>query len=134
MHIHFVCTGNIYRSRIAEAYLKSKNISKVKASSSGTNAEYYSGKIISSFATNVLREEGLLEYASRKMKQTTREVLNDADLIIFMTKEHYDWAVDSLGYKGDNYEIWDIKDIGSEEIVKSIKANVDSLVNREIYV
>jgi len=30
MIIHFVCTGNIYRSRLAEAYCKSKGVA-VKA-------------------------------------------------------------------------------------------------------
>ena len=26
IHVHFVCTGNAYRSRLAEAYLKAKQL------------------------------------------------------------------------------------------------------------
>lgn len=37
MNIHFVCRGNILRSVIAEAHLKSLNLEGITVISSGTN-------------------------------------------------------------------------------------------------
>jgi protein-tyrosine-phosphatase len=39
MRVHFVCTGNLYRSRMAEAYLRSKAIPGLEVTSSGVLAE-----------------------------------------------------------------------------------------------
>lgn len=37
--IHFVCRGNNFRSRLAEAYLNSKKLPGIKVISSGIEAE-----------------------------------------------------------------------------------------------
>jgi protein-tyrosine-phosphatase len=38
MRVHFICRGNVYRSRIAEAYLKSLELEGLEVLSSGTIA------------------------------------------------------------------------------------------------
>jgi len=44
--IHFVCRGNVYRSVLAEGYLKSKKIKNLEVTSSGINVLERKGEIV----------------------------------------------------------------------------------------
>jgi protein-tyrosine-phosphatase len=64
--IHFICTGNIYRSRIAEAYCASKAVPGVLVLSSGINTVLNRGIPIAPYAARILREQGLEGFATRE--------------------------------------------------------------------
>ena len=66
MTIHFICTGNIYRSRLAEAYCASKGVPGLSVSSSGIGTKLNRGIPIASYAARVLSERGLEHFAARR--------------------------------------------------------------------
>ena len=142
MKIHFVCSGNTFRSRLAETYLNSKKLPGVEVSSSGTNAEKSLNGPISWYAARIIKNEGLVNFMSHDWKKTTKELIRGNDLVIFMTKYHYDFSKSFLS-PDQKYEIWDIEDIEcltkppleeeienmkkSEAIYSQIKNRVDAL-------
>lgn len=149
MHIHFICTGNTYRSRLAEAYLRSKNIKGVQVSSSGIKAHENRNGPITWYAARLARKHDLTNHVTHTWIQTTPQHIRDADMVIFMDQKHYTHAKTTFGNIG-RYEIWNIPDLVDlgfvnevppiEEDVKRIKAtektfeeikkNVDQLVWR----
>lgn len=127
MKIHFVCTGNVYRSRMAEAYLNSKQLSEIKASSSGILADLsydYDGPI-SWTAMRLIFKYSLTPFMSMLPTQTTAELLTNADLIIFMKGHHYEFSKKELGWLGTNYEIWNVGDMDEENGYQTVADFVD---------
>ena len=59
MIIHFICTGNIYRSRLAQAYCASKGVPRLDVVSSGIQTTLNGGVTIASYAVDILRAYGL---------------------------------------------------------------------------
>ena len=112
MHIHFVCSGNAYRSRLAEAYFKSIIQGKdFTVSSSGIEAELdrLANGPVCWYAMRLLRKNGLVPYMSWQEHQTTPETLKDVDLLICMRPIHLDYC-QKLGYTGKS-EVWEIRDL-----------------------
>lgn len=148
MKIHFVCTGNTFRSRLAENYLKSKKIKNLEVSSSGIKASNNVNGVISWYAQRIMKKEGIIPENPKSWQETTKEILDDQDLVVFIKKEHYDFCKNKLGFNSDNYEVWDIPDITvsvlkteeldddvreikkSELIFNKIKDRVNSLISR----
>ena len=141
MTVHFICTGNSFRSRLAEAYLNSKQLKNIKVISSGTATNKRNGPI--GWPTErIFQNTDLTLFMSPISIQTTKELLDKGDLTIFMKQNHYDFAK-SLGFLSQNYQIWDVEDLifsdydgenkdmkiinASEEIFKIIKGKVDEL-------
>lgn len=149
-HVHFVCTGNYYRSRLAEAYLRSKKLPNVVVSSSGIQAKkfFYENGPISWYAARLIKRHNLIPHTKRDSTQTTPDHLNRADVVIFMTDKHYRFAKSKFNYQKDSFEIWNIGDIDdadffgterdsdemrithSEKTFAAIKEKVDNLVKR----
>ncbi len=152
MNIHFVCTGNIYRSRLAEAYLHSKEIPNLFLSSSGIAADEASFQQVSWYTERLLKEAGILRYESPHCIEVTAKILAEQDLIIFMEQVHLDYVREHLGYAGTNFEVWNVPDVTcgndneekpkivdpsellcqamTEITFKDIRAKVDDLVKR----
>ncbi len=114
MKIHFVCTGNTFRSRLAEAYLKSKNIPGLTVSSSGIEAKRNLNGAIGGYTVDLLEEEGLEKYASLHWIQSTKEIIENQDELIFMSVKQYDFCCEELGCDLKAYEIWYIADMPDE--------------------
>jgi len=89
MTIHFICTGNIYRSRLAEAYCASKGTPGVRVLSSGIGATLHRGIPIAPYAERMLREHGLERFAAPSWQQTTAALVRASDVLVFMEREHY---------------------------------------------
>ena len=111
MKIHFVCAGNSYRSRLAEAYCKSKKIPDVDISSSGLIAHQNEHGPISWYALRILSRRNLIPFMSNLPTQTTPEILQDADLVIFLGKHNYTFAKKYFTYDKQNHEVWNIADL-----------------------
>lgn len=110
MLIHFVCKGNTYRSRLAGTYLNSKQIPGLKAVSSGVGADQNINGIITWEAQRIIQNNKLIEFESHLWKETTKELLDQADLVVFMQQEYYEYCKDKLGFNGENFKIFNVKD------------------------
>ena len=81
-----VCVGNICRSPTVEALLKSRLAHRgIDVSSAGTHALV--DKPMDSTALEVLREHGV-DHPDHKGRQLTREMLQQADIVLTMEKRH----------------------------------------------
>lgn len=108
--IHFICVGNVYRSRLAEAYFNFCEVAGIKAISSGIHAQNDSAGPICWYSERIILNNALVSFMSAHWKQTTRYLLETSDLNIFMDQSVFDVARNSLGYFGTNYRVWDIPD------------------------
>jgi protein-tyrosine-phosphatase len=145
--LHIVCTGNTFRSRLAEAYINSKEIKGLHVSSSGTRASDNHSGPITWYCMKILKETELYKYMSTTWAQTTKEVLDDNDFIIFMEHSHLNWCRDNVGYKGDNNVVLNVADVfpdkqktvfddvmETEEIFSEIKYKIDKLIPEIEYI
>jgi protein-tyrosine-phosphatase len=138
MTIHFICTGNIYRSRLAEAYCASKGVPGLGVSSSGIGTKLNRGIPIASYAVRVLSERGLERFAAPSFQQTTPALVQASDVLVFMEREHYNFCTDWLDPVRQAVEIWNIPDVGQvdaarimtevEQTFEMIRARTDKLL------
>jgi protein-tyrosine-phosphatase len=145
--ILFVCTGNIYRSRLAEAYLRSKNLANVEVLSSGTQASIQHKGPMTWYSLRLMYRYGLLPFMAPSWRQTTEKDFNGVDVAIFMGKANYEYCQQNFSLP-EKYEVWNLPDfddrdlIGkplniereiegikmSEEVFSQIKEKIDKLV------
>jgi protein-tyrosine-phosphatase len=125
MITHFICTGNIYRSRVAEAYCRSKGVSGLDVMSSGIQTTLNGGLPIASYAAGALRAYGLERFAAPSWQQTTAALVRASDVLVFMEREHYQYCKDWVDSSRQKFEIWDIPDVGSEVGATEIMTKVE---------
>lgn len=98
--ILFVCTGNICRSPLAEALLKralhERAVEEVSVESAGTGA--WDGAPASEGAYLVALERGL-DLSGHRARLLTREIVEDAAMILTMAR-HHRARVHELGGEG----------------------------------
>ena len=126
MIIHFICRGNVFRSRMAEAYLNSLKITDIQAISSGALARQYAGEntIIEQDTISFLTKHGLEVFSKSHWNQLTQERVARADLTICMTplvKEECQGVAELPG----NTTTWNITDVGDEGATPQNKAELD---------
>jgi protein-tyrosine-phosphatase len=110
--IHFVCTGNLYRSRLAEAYCASRCARGVRVLSSGIAAGANGSAPISPYAADVLIRYGLHSFAAESWQRTTEALVTASDVLVFMESEHYRFCENWIQPARQKIEVWEIEDIG----------------------
>lgn len=110
MHLHFICTGNVFRSRLAEAYARSHS-SDLQITSSGILASNNEDGPIAWYALKLIKDNDLIPYISPAWTQTSTELLHLQDFVVFMQPYHLDVCQQLYGYHGHNHQVWDIADV-----------------------
>lgn len=129
MEVHFVCKGNLYRGRLAQAYLQSKQVPGITVTSSGTEANKHKGVIgpISWEAMRLIKNYDLVPFMKHFSEETIEQMLSQANLVIFFEKEIYEAVKLRFPVLKMNYQLWEIPDIILPDYTPSIKDNVRRL-------
>ena len=131
MKVLFVCSGNAYRSPVAEALLK-KLKPEIEVDSAGIHSPLIP---ISGAAGEYLAKENVLQYLKKLPEGLDGKQFNEYDLIVAMKLEHKDAILDRCPECEDKIIVWDIDDpyflpLGNTgEIFNQIKDKVVELVN-----
>lgn len=108
--IHFVCRGNVYRSRVAEAYMKALKGSKWDITSSGIDADKFANRQLGFWAKTIAHKFGFDGHFSPAAVQTTSQLLSEQDIIIFMRGDVFEDALRRFKFNADKSLVWNIKD------------------------
>jgi len=128
MKILFVCTGNSYRSPVAEALLK-KVRGNLEVESAGTQP----AGMIAPNAKKFLERENALEKLKTTPEGIDQKNLEEYDLIVAMKQNHKNEILRRYPQIEDRIEVWNIDDpiylsYGSdEEVFEEIKRKVMEL-------
>jgi protein-tyrosine-phosphatase len=145
MIIHFVCRGNVHRSLMAEAYVKSLKLPDVEVRSSGTVAEKFREENTAIFRRlkELLVEHGLGEFTKQRSDQLTQTRIDGVDVTVLMNAIVKTEA-EKIVTLPENVIVWDITDAGegkriilpgedelkyAEEVFAELKLNIHALLN-----
>ncbi len=102
----FVCSGNVYRSPVAEALLK-KFRPDVQPDSAGT---YPVLPTISEGAKGFLKKEGAIGYLKGEPEGLDEKKLDEYDLIVAMERGHKDIVLSRCKKCEEKIVVWNISD------------------------
>jgi len=130
MKVLFVCSGNAYRSPVAEALLK-----KLKPEIDVDSAGIYPSIPISEVAKKYLAIENALDYLKQTPEGLDEKDLEKYDLIIVMEPRHKDTILRKCPECKNKTVVWNIDDPYffpngyTKKIFKQIKDRVSELAN-----
>lgn len=128
MKVLFVCSGNAYRSPLAEALLK-KMRPNLQVDSAGTHAE----SRVSEEARRYVASHNAGQYLKGTPESLETKRLVDYDLIIAMEQVHESAVLARCPECRDRIIVWNIEDLGfmpyeyNEEISRQIEGKVSEL-------
>lgn len=105
MRVLFICTGNSFRSPVAEA-LTRKHHPGLEVESAGTDATDH----IAENAKQLLREENSLQYVKPSPDQVSQRAIDEADRVVVMMPEHREYLLDNFDVDPGSIEVWNIRD------------------------
>lgn len=105
MRLLYVCTGNSYRSPLAEA-LTRKYRSEFEVESAGIQAV---GKV-SDATEKQLVQKGALKFVKPRPDQISQRALDEADEIICMMPVHSEYIKRNFEVDSQKIEVWYVKD------------------------
>ena len=112
MVIHFICRGNTHRSRLAEAYAGSftAQIPDVAVVSSGIEADRDLNGPIVPFVKRTLEKDNVLQFTRRTWTQTTQPMIDGSDILIFMSDDVFEDAMERFKIPVERSQTWQIPD------------------------
>jgi protein-tyrosine-phosphatase len=128
MKVLFVCSGNAYRSPVAEALLK-KHREDVEVDSAGTNPAIP----ISGEAEKYLTQENAEQYLKKAPESLDSKQLDEYDLIVAMEPNHKEVILNRCPECTEKIVVWNITDPYflpqgyTEKIFKQIRQKVKEL-------
>ena len=128
MKILFVCSGNAYRSPVAEALLK-KLRPEIDVDSAGIDPAIP----ISEAAKSYIGRENATKYLKQAPEDLDKKKLNEYDLIVAMKQQHKDAILSRCPQCAGKTVVWNIEDPYflphgyTEKIFKQIKGKVGEL-------
>ena len=128
MKILFVCTGNAYRSPVAEALLRKLN-SEIEVDSAGISPAIP----IAEVAKKYLAGESAQKYLKAVPESLSQKNLNDYDLIVVMKPRHREAILSRCPQYASKIVVWGINDPYflpqgyTEKIFTEIKKHVQEL-------
>ena len=105
MKILFVCTGNSFRSPVAEALLK-KIRGDVEVRSAGTEPAFD----IAPNAKDLLKGENALRYVKERPEALNEEMVDEANLIVVMKERHRQELMKRYPHAREKIRVWDVDD------------------------
>ena len=133
MKVLFVCSGNSYRSPVAEALLKKYASKSVEADSAGISPINY----ISSQARKFLEKENAAQFLKKHPEGIDSKRLQDYDLIVAMELRHKFSILQRCPECVGKVEVWNIDDPYDttmeyeEKIYHQIEAKVQQLAKQQ---
>ncbi|SDI61963.1 low molecular weight protein arginine phosphatase [Alteribacillus bidgolensis] len=142
-HVLFVCTGNTCRSPMAEALFRAKTDKNIEGKSAGIYA--MPGMPASDGTMKVLKERNItLKHDSKPL---TEELVDWADIILTMTKNHHEMTVQTYPKAADkiftlkefaldaNTDMGDIQDPigGSTDTYRATAEEMDWLLEAALH-
>ncbi|MFP4115635.1 MAG: hypothetical protein ACLFTQ_00305 [Candidatus Aenigmatarchaeota archaeon] len=127
MRVLYVCTGNSFRSPVAEA-LTRKYRPKLEVESAGTDPASH----IAENGKELLEVEGAFEYVKPDPDPLSQRALDKADTAVAMKDRHKKYILENFGADEENIEVWDVEDpigfdVDPEEAFHEIKEKVRKL-------
>jgi len=124
MNIHFVCRGNTYRSRLAEAYFNSLALPNWSAISSGIEATRDLNGPITPYAAKVIADHGLTLYGKSGWTQSTKEDLEASDIVVFLNEDVYRDCCHVINPELKKFYVWGIEDV---EVIPDDRSEMDPI-------
>lgn len=130
MKVLFVCSGNAFRSPVAEALLK-KFRPEIEVDSAGTHPAIP----VSETARKYLAKENAEQYLKKVSEGLDSKQLDEYDLIVAMKPEHKEVVLSRCPQCAGKIVVWNIDDPYflphgfTEKIFKQIKDKVAELAN-----
>ncbi len=124
--VHFVCRGNVFRSRLAAAYFDTLVDERFTVTSSGINAAHNDIPTISPQASVTAKAHHLNHGLSKRKVQTTDKLLADADVIVFMNKDVYDDALRHYRFDVRKCQVWDVHDVTQAHVDRVLAAHEEN--------
>jgi protein-tyrosine-phosphatase len=130
MKVLFVCTGNSFRSPVAEAILR-----KIRPDFTVESAGIEPARWIASNAKEHLKMESAIDYLKKEPEGLESKNGEDYDVIVAMKEEHKEVIAERWPQIADRIEVWDIADpinlpVGHDRIVfQKIKREVQKMAN-----
>lgn len=126
--ILIVCRGNKFRSKLAQAYMRSRKVPYVHIVSSGIDVALDTRPNTLPYTRRIMQKNNLYRYAQKRRYQTNQTQLDAADLIVFVSKTVQNDAIRRYNVDMNKVIIWDIGDIVQKDLTLP-KAKQLSMVN-----
>jgi protein-tyrosine phosphatase len=131
----FICTGNIYRSRYAEAYFNHRARAlgmEARATSRGLRTDLVT-EDLSPFAAQAMQERGIrADDTAPSRRQLAREDLERANLVIALRQaEHRPMFAERFPAWEERVRYWDVADRDewtTEQMVEAVERNTELLL------
>lgn len=105
MRVLYVCTGNSFRSPVAEA-LTRRYRPNLDVESAGTDSTDH----IAENAKELLEEQNAVQYVKPEPDQLTLRALNEADIVVAMTERHKRFILNNYEVREEKIKVWEIDD------------------------